>query len=131
MTTFKPRSQTTQRPSVNDDDIGKRIGNIGDLPDSVKNQLEITQIDDLEQKVLCTLNQRFSGVATVDEVIVGLYRDFGYETKARQDVIDKLQKMADTGLLRLREGKQDAYEATEAGQAVQTPLANIPLSARL
>lgn len=127
MRTSKPDA----KPRVDEAEIGKRIGNIGDLPDSVKNQLEITQIDDLEQKVLSTLNQRFAGVATVDEVIVGLYRDFGYETKARQDVIDKLQKMSDAGLLRLREGKQGIYESTEAGQAVQTPLANIPLSARL
>jgi len=116
---------------VNEADIGKRIGNIGDLPDSVKNQLEITQMDDMEQKVLRTLNQRFGGVATIDEVIVGLYRDFGFETKARQDVIDKLQKMADTGLLKETEGKKDVYEVTEAGQAIQTPLADMPLSARM
>ena len=116
---------------VNEADIGKRIGNIGDLPDSVKNQLEITQMDDMEQKVLRTLNQRFGGVATIDEVIVGLYRDFGFETKARQDVIDKLHKMADTGLLKAIEGKKDVYEVTEAGRAIQTPLADIPLSARM
>jgi len=116
---------------VNEADIGKRIGNIGDLPDSVKNQLEITQMDDMEQKVLRTLNQRFGGVATIDEVIVGLYRDFGFETKARQDVIDKLQKMADTGLLKETEGKKDVYEVTEAGRAIQTPLADMPLSARM
>lgn len=121
--------QDTSR--VNDADIGKRIGNIADLPDSVKSQLEITQIDDLEQKLLSTLNQRFGGVATIDELIVGLYRDFWYETNDRQDVIDKLQKMADKGLLKVSETKKGVYEATQAGLAVQTPLANIPLSARL
>ena len=116
---------------VNEADIGKRIGNIGDLPDSVKNQLEITQIDDVEQKVLRTLIQRFGSVATIDEVIVGLYRDFGFETKARQDVIDKLQKMTDNGLLGAAVGKKDVYEVTDAGQAIQTPLAELPLSARM
>ena len=125
------RGQTLARPSVSDDEIGKRIGNIGDLPDAVKSQLEIAQIDDLEQKVLSTLDARFSGVATVDEVIVGLYRDFGYETASRQAIIDKLQKMVDTGLLRPRDGRSDAYEVTEAGLAVKTPLENVPLSARM
>jgi hypothetical protein len=131
LTTPMKTANRNTKPRVADAEIGKRIGNIGDLPDSVKSQLEITQIDDLEQKVLSTLNQRFSGVATIDEVIVGLYRDFGYETKSRQDVVDKLKKMTDTGLLRLRQGKHDAYEVTEAGQAVPTPLANLPLSARM
>jgi septation ring formation regulator EzrA len=116
---------------VNEAEIGKRIGNIGDLPDSVRSQLEITQVDDLEQKVLSTLTQRFDGVATIDEVIVGLYRVFGYETKARQKVIDKLTKMTDSGLLKVHEDKKDVFEVTEAGRAIRTPLAEVPLSARM
>ena len=116
---------------VNEAEIGKRIGNIGDLPDSVRSQLEITQVDDLEQKVLSTLTQRFDGVATIDEVIVGLYRVFGYETKARQEVIDKLTKMTDSGLLKAHEDKKDVFEVTEAGRAIRTPLAEVPLSARM
>ncbi len=117
--------------SVNEADIGKRIGNIGDLPESVRSQLEIAQVDDVEQKILRTLKQRFGGIATVDEVIVGLYRDFAYEARSRQDVIDKLTRMVNAGLLLVVAGKQGVYEMTEAGHAIELPLADLPLSARL
>ena len=117
--------------SVNEADIGKRIGNIGDLPESVRSQLEIAQVDDVEQKILRTLEQRFGGIATIDEVIVGLYRDFVFEARSRQDVIDKLERMASAGLLVVVEDKRGVYQVTAAGNAIELPLADLPLSARL
>ncbi len=81
------------------DAVGSRIGDTSDLPPELKSQLASSQMDDMEEKILHTLKERYDGVANLDEIIVGLYRDFGYVTKDRRSLNGKLYRMRKRGLL--------------------------------
>lgn len=79
--------------------VGRRLGDLSDLPEALRKQLSATKLDDLEQKIVDTLRRRFDGVANVDELIVGLYREFGYITDDRRSLASKLYRMCQSGLI--------------------------------
>lgn len=88
--------------------VGKRLGNLADLPDELKNQLQATKIDQLERQILEVLLE-FEGVANIDEILVGLYRSF----KVLQDrafLSNKLYRMAKAGHLTPVEKKKGVYK---------------------
>lgn len=67
-------------------DLGRRIGELSDLPDELKAQLQIAKVGELEQDIIAVLEEMYDGVANVDEILVGLYR--------RQDKIHQRQYIA-------------------------------------
>lgn len=89
------------------DDVGKRLGDLSDLPEALRKQ--IVKLDDLEEKIIQTMNHRFGGVATIDEVMVGLYRDFAYITEERRGLANKIYRMARANLLEAVESKKGVY----------------------
>jgi hypothetical protein len=98
---------------MNDQDptmIGKRIGDVSDLPEALRKQLIISQLDDLEQKIIETISRRYQGIANVDEILVGLYRDFGYLAEDRKFVANKLYRMTKSENLVSVKGKKGVYE---------------------
>ncbi len=96
--------------------VGMRIGDTSDLPSTILKQLKSSQLDDLEDKVLKTITTRYQGIANVDEVIVGLYRDFKYETTDRKFVANKLYRMTKVGVLVSVKGKKGVYAVTNFAQ---------------
>jgi hypothetical protein len=78
---------------------GRRLGDISDLPEVLRKQITAPVMDDLEEKIIKTIKERFGGVASVDEVMVGLYRDFGYITENRRFLANKIYRMTKSSLL--------------------------------
>lgn len=91
-------------------DLGTRFGNIDDLPDSLREQLAATRLDAMERDVLQLIRDEFSGVATVDEIWIGLYRK-NSTVLERKKVAGKLYRMATAKppLLVSIEGKRGTY----------------------
>lgn len=79
--------------------VGRRIGDTSDLPDSLKKLLVSRKLDDLEEKILSTMKNRYDGVATIDEILVGLYRDSQYIIDDRRALSAKLYRMTKSGHL--------------------------------
>lgn len=79
--------------------VGRRLGDISDLPEALRKQLSGAKLDELEGRVLETLKTRYDGVASIDEIMVGLYRDFGYVTEDRRALSNKLYRMMKAGHL--------------------------------
>lgn len=98
--------------------VGKRLGDISDLPEALRKQLVSAKLDDLEEKIVETLKKRFEGVANVDELIVGLYRDFGYITEDRRVFGNKLYRMCKTGLLESVPKRKGVYKLKETDDAL-------------
>ena len=73
--------------------VGRRLGDLSDLPEELRKQIAAVKLDDLEEMILKTLRERYSGVANVDEIIVGLYRDHQFITKDRRVLANKLYRM--------------------------------------
>jgi len=90
--------------------VGKRFGDINDLPDVLKKQLNLGQLDDLEHKIVETIEKRFSGIASVDEIIIGLYRDFGFIAEDRKFIANKLYRMTKSDILLSVKKRKGVYE---------------------
>lgn len=90
--------------------LGGRFGNISDLPDELRQQIAAVRVDELEQKILQLMSGFFDGAATVDEVLVGLYRLTG-KVYDRRKIAGKLYRMVNSTppLLRSVEKKRGVY----------------------
>ena len=89
--------------------LGKRVGDIDDLPEEVRRHLQISKTDELDDQILDVLNNMYSGMANLDEVIVGLYRKHNQIIKNRQYLSNKMYRMSQNGLLHSVDGKKGAY----------------------
>ena len=90
--------------------VGKRFGDISDLPEALRKQLNVGQLDDLEEKIIQTLKTRYQCVASVDEILIGLYRDFGFIGDDRKFIANKLYRMTKSGILRSVKKRKGVYE---------------------
>ncbi|MDH6421300.1 hypothetical protein M2131_001241 [Polynucleobacter sphagniphilus] len=90
--------------------VGKRFGDLSDLPEVLRKQLNIGQLDDLEEKIIQTLKNRYECVASVDEIMIGLYRDFQYIADDRKFIANKLYRMTKSGVLRSVKKRKGVYE---------------------
>jgi len=79
--------------------VGKRLGDLSDLPEALRKQLNAAKMDDLEEKILQTVRKRYGGAASIDEIMVGLFRDFEYVTEDRRMMANKLYRMTKAGHL--------------------------------
>ena len=67
------------------------LGNIFDLPSELREELSITKSDELEDQLVTVINA-YGGAASLDQILVGLYRKFGVKQKRRL-VQNKLYRM--------------------------------------
>lgn len=93
--------------------VGRRIGDTSDLPEALRNQLVGQSLDDVEKKIVSTLNKRYQGIANIDEIIVGLYRDHQYVTEDRRQLGGKLYRMQKSGIVESEKGKKGVYRLTD------------------
>lgn len=92
------------------DRVGRRLGDVSDLPEEVRKQLHAIKLDDLESKIVATLRDRFEGIANVDELIVGLYRDHRHIVDDRRMLANKLYRMCKSGLLESVAKRKGVYK---------------------
>jgi hypothetical protein len=81
------------------DRVGRRIGDIDDLPEALRKQLASPKLGDVESAVLFTLKNRYDGIATIDEMMVGVYRDKQVIIDDRKNFSNKLYRMQKVGLI--------------------------------
>ncbi|MFZ9132581.1 MAG: hypothetical protein ACO21B_05035 [Gemmobacter sp.] len=58
------------------------LGNIHDLPPALQRELSIRKSNELDDQIVTVINA-YGGEATVDQILVGLYRKFGLIQKRR------------------------------------------------
>jgi len=69
-----------------------KLGNIHDLPPALQRELSIRKSNELDDQIVTVINA-YGGEATVDQILVGLYRKFGLIQK-RRSVQARLEKIA-------------------------------------
>lgn len=74
-------------------DLGRRLGDLADLPEELLNQLQAAKISELEQDIISVIRDDYEGVANVDEILVGLFRRTN-RIHQRQYLANKLYRMA-------------------------------------
>jgi len=95
--------------------IGNRLGDLMDLPEEIRLQLVSVQFDETESQIVKVVNDDFSGVATIDEIFVGLYRATN-EITQRDALANKIYRMTRKELLFSVEGRKGVY-STSNGQS--------------
>lgn len=93
--------------------VGRRLGDLSDLPEALRKQIASVKLDDLEEKIIRTIRERFDGVANVDEIIVGLYRDHQYVTEDRRQLANKLYRMQKAGLVESVPKRKGIYKTPQ------------------
>jgi hypothetical protein len=79
-------------------DLGRRVGNLDDLPETLRAQLQIGKIGEVEREIIAIIRDVYDGVANVDEILVGLFRRTG-EIHDRQPLANRLYRMGQAGHL--------------------------------
>lgn len=92
--------------------FGRRFGEIDDLPDELKAQLQAIKVGDIEQVIIDMLRDDFGGIANLDEILVGLYRR-KHEVFGRQLISNKLYRMNKAGLVASVPKKKGVYRSAD------------------
>ena len=91
--------------------VGRRIGNISDMPEELRKQLQTGKTDELESQIISVI-KKLDGIANLDEILVGLYRDFNV-IQQRGFLTNKLYRMNKSGLINSVEKKKGVYRVAE------------------
>lgn len=84
------------------------LGNILDLPQELRDELSVAKTDDLEDQIVTVINA-YGGEASLDQVLVGLFRKFEVVQK-RKFLMNKLYRMQ---MVWNVEGRKGVYTTTE------------------
>jgi hypothetical protein len=90
--------------------FGLRFGEMEDLPDELKAQIQAIKVGDVERTIIAMLRDDFEGIANLDEILVGLFRRKG-EVFDRQLVSNKLYRMNKSGLVVSVPKKKGVYRS--------------------
>lgn len=90
-------------------EIGSRFGDLSDLPQELLQQIPAIRMDSQERQILDVV-RNFDGVASVDEILVGIYRLTGL-VEDRKRIAGKLYRMVQSRppMLQSVEGKRGVY----------------------
>jgi septal ring factor EnvC (AmiA/AmiB activator) len=109
--------RTRGRVSVSEnklENVGRRIGDISDLPEALRKQLQVARLDDLEEKIIKTIKERYENIATIDEIMVGLYRDFNHVIEDRRQLANKLYRMTKSGHIESVKERRGVFKLKDA-----------------
>lgn len=84
------------------------LGNIHDLPEELLKELSVSKTDELEDQLVTVINA-YGRTASLDQILVGLYRKFRV-TQKRRFIQNKLYRMSNVWSVR---GKKGVYTITE------------------
>ncbi len=88
--------------------IGKRLTGIENLPAELVAQFKTQQVSDDEEIIISVINTMYEGAATIDEVLLGIYKSKGIIAD-RKKVSNKLYRLVKAGLLKTVPKKKGAY----------------------
>jgi len=74
-------------------DVGNRLGDLSDVPEHIRKQLVSVQIDEFEAKIIAVMKDEYRGAASIDEIMVGLWRKYKIQDKNREFLARKIYRM--------------------------------------
>lgn len=92
------------------------LGNIHDLPQELLDELSVAKTDELEDQLVTVINA-YGGEASLDQILVGLYRKFKVMQK-RRFIQNKLYRMNAVWSV---EGRKGVYTTIEPDDALVPP----------
>lgn len=93
------------------------LGNIHDLPAELLEELSVAKTDELEDQLVTVINS-YGGSASLDQILVGLYRKFKV-TQKRRFIQNKLYRMSTVWSVG---GKKGVYTTIEPEDEPERPV---------
>lgn len=90
--------------------VGTRLGNIDDLPETVKKQIPEFALGGLDEQVYIVLKDDLEGIANLSEIIVALYQRFKVADKTRQDVTEAVYRLIRKKVVESVKGRKAVYK---------------------
>lgn len=87
------------------------MNDLFDLPAEVRAELSVAKTDELEDQLVTVINAH-GGEATLDQILVGLYRKFGVSQK-RRFIQNKLYRMTKSDMVWAVPGRKGVYSTSE------------------
>lgn len=94
------------------------LGNLHDLPQELLGELSVSKTDELEDQLFAVINS-YGGQASLDQILVGLFRKFDVVQK-RRFTQNKLYRMTKANVLWSVGGKKGVYSTTEPDEPQTT-----------
>lgn len=109
-------SGSTHDPSEAETLFSFAASDLEALPEAVRDSLNLNETDELEGKVI-ELIRIANRPLNVRELILGLYRKYGYEVKQRNPFASKLYRMTNSGALINVPKKRGYYDLPKTAEA--------------
>lgn len=90
--------------------VGTRLGNIDDLPDTVKKQIPEFALGGLDEQVYIVLKDDLEGIANLSEIIIALYQRFKVADKTRQEVTEAIYRLIRKKVVESVKGRKAVYK---------------------
>ncbi len=94
-------------------EIGKRFGNLDDIPEHMLKQSRVTKTDELERQILQIMREDFDNIAGIDEIFFQLYRRFKVDME-RKFLAGKISRMVTRTLIEPYQSKKGVYQICES-----------------
>lgn len=88
--------------------LGRRLGDLFDLPTDIIRQLQITKINAIDRQILTVIDELYNGMANIDEIMVGLYRKF-QRIEKRSYLSNKLYRLSQNQYIHTVRNKKGIY----------------------
>ncbi|NBB80962.1 MAG: hypothetical protein GVY36_16205 [Verrucomicrobia bacterium] len=88
------------------------LGNLHDLPDELLSELSVSKTDELEDQLVTVINA-YGGEASLDQILVGLFRKFQVVQK-RRFIQNKLYRMDVVWSVQGKKGHYTTIEPSES-----------------
>ncbi len=93
------------------------LGNLHELPQELLNELSVAKTDEFDHQLVTVINS-YGGEASLDQILIGLYKKFAV-TQKRRFTQNKLYRMTKAGVVWSAGGKKGIYTTSEPSQATE------------
>jgi hypothetical protein len=115
---YLEREKSIQLTLEDDSKIGRRFGDLSNIPQEMLEEMSLFLLDELEIKILNVITNDFNGIAGIDEIFLQIFRKHGKQLK-RTYLANKLNRMTKKGLVLPQEGRKGIYMIPEYSQKMQ------------
>ncbi len=89
--------------------LGKRLGNIENLPEALKEEIPEFSLTGIDSQVYTVLKEDLEGLATLSEILIALYNRYHISDKTRVDITKVIYRLMRKKVVEKFQNKKAVY----------------------
>lgn len=89
--------------------LGKRLGNIENLPETLKEEIPEFSLTGIDSQVYTVLKEDLEGLATLSEILIALYNRYHISDKTRVDITKVIYRLMRKKVVEKFKNKKAVY----------------------